>query len=89
MAISLPTPPIAIPTVALLSAGASFTPSPIIHTSFSSFSLLSINLSLSSGIHSEICSDIFNALAILPAAFALSPVSKTGATPSPDSFEII
>ena len=31
-AISLPIPPIAIPTFAFLSAGASFTPSPIIQT---------------------------------------------------------
>ena len=89
IAISLPIPPIAMPTVALLSAGASLTPSPIIQTEPFNFSLLSIKFNLSSGIHSASCSAILSAFAMDVAAFTLSPVSKTGLTPISFKLSII
>ena len=49
IATSLPTDPIATLTSAVLSAGASFTPSPIIHTFFPSPLSFSIHESFSSG----------------------------------------
>ncbi|MNP73771.1 hypothetical protein D3C76_1705410 [compost metagenome] len=50
---SLPIPPMAIPTKDFFKAGASFTPSPTIQTLSSPLWNLSIMDSLSSGKHSE------------------------------------
>ena len=79
-AISLPTPPIAIPTSAFFKAGASLIPSPIIHTlnSFSWYLLIQFNLS--SGRQFAYNSLILSILEIDPAALSLSPVNKTGCT---------
>ena len=49
MAMSLPTPPMAMPTVARLSAGASLMPSPVMQTGRPAASASSMKRSLSSG----------------------------------------
>ena len=80
-AISLPIPPIAIPTVAFFSAGASLIPSPIIQTACLFSWYFSISFNLSSGKQPAYTSPIPNCFAILLAEFSLSPVKSTGWTP--------
>ena len=88
-AISLPIPPIAIPTSAIFNAGASFTPSPIMQTDFPFFRQPSIYCNLSSGRHPAYTSTIRSFLAICCAAFSLSPVSSTGSAPNCFIFSMV
>ena len=79
-AISLPISPIAIPTFAFLSAGASFTPSPIIQTASLWFWYSSIQFNLCSGKQSACTSLIWSCPAMWVAASWWSPVNSTGCT---------
>ena len=73
---SLPIFPIAIPTFAFLSDGASFTPSPIIATLWPRICSFLIYLILSSGRQFDLTFLIFRCFAMKLAVFSLSPVSN-------------
>ena len=74
-ATSVPVAPIAIPTVAVASAGASFTPSPTIATDPQVCINALTSTILFSGSNSAFTSSIPSGLAITLATVALSPVS--------------
>ena len=88
-AMSLPIPPIVIPTSAFFSAGASFTPSPIMHTGAPALWYSPICVSLSCGRQFACSSLICRLSEIARAAFSWSPVNSTGLTPSSESRSII
>ena len=79
-AISLPIPPIAIPTFAFFNAGTSFTPSPIMQTDSCFCCSSAIHRILSSGKQFVCTSVICSCEAMAVAAFSWSPVSNTGCT---------
>ena len=81
-AISLPTPPMAMPTKALFRAGASLMPSPTMQIRTPACWARSIQLSLSSGRQPARYSRMDSVRAMWAAAFSLSPVRSTGDTPS-------
>ena len=81
-AMSLPMPPMAMPTWARFSAGASLTPSPTMHTGCPAAWLRSMKASLSSGRHSAWKAVMPSCPAMRRAAPAWSPVSSTGVTPA-------
>ena len=80
-ATSVPAPPMAMPTVALASAGASFTPSPTIAVGPYLRSRRSTATTLSSGSRSAMNSSTPTWAAMLAATRSLSPVSITTRAP--------
>ena len=76
-AMSLPIPPMAIPTVADFSAAASLTPSPTIEIAVLASTWLITSETLSSGSRFDSTMSMPAAAAILPAAAAWSPVSSS------------
>lgn len=80
-AISLPMPPIAIPTFAVFKAGASLMPSPIMQTAFFSFWYCLMMFLLFSGRQFAYTVSMPISDAIALAAFSLSPVRSMGVTP--------